>query len=202
VAVLPVWLAGLSAAISGTEPKVYWYLSRSSAFVAYVLLWASMAFGLSITNRLARLWPGAPTTFELHQLTGLLGLGFSLLHGLALLGDRYIGYTLAEVLVPFANTGYRPVWVGLGQIALYGTVLVGLTFYARKHIGQRAWRAIHFLSFAVYALALAHGIMSGTDTGATWAVWLYWVSGGSLLFLTIYRVLITRGAASGAPARR
>lgn len=200
VAVLPVWLPGLSKAVTGTEPKVFWYLSRSSAFVAYILLWASMAFGIAITNKMARLWPGAPTTFELHQLTGLLGLGFALLHALVLLGDRYIGYSLAGILVPFAGAGYRPGWVGLGQLSLYGTALVGLTFYVRKHIGQRRWRAIHFLSFAVYAMALVHGIMSGTDTGERWASGLYWITGGSLLLLTVYRVLAGRYVTSGASA--
>jgi predicted ferric reductase len=202
VAVLPAWLPSLSAATTGAEPHAYWYLSRSSAFVGYVMLWASMAFGLMISNKLGRLWPGAPTTFELHQLTGLLGLGFSLLHGLALLGDRYIGYSLTGVLVPFAGTGYRPVWVGLGQIALYGAALVGLTFYVRKYIGQRAWRVIHFFSYAVFALALVHGITSGTDTGEPWAVALYWGSGGILLFLTIYRVLAARFVASAAAVKR
>ena len=202
VAVLPLWLPGLSAATTGVEPKVFWYVSRASAFVAYVLLWASMAFGLLISNKLGRLWPGAPMTFELHQLTGLLGLGFGLLHALALLGDRYIGYTLGQVLVPFAGTDYRPEWVGLGQIALYGSVLVGLTFYVRKYIGQRTWRVIHFLSFGVFALALIHGIMSGTDTGAPWAVWIYWLSAGGLVFLTIYRILAARFVPSGAAAKR
>jgi predicted ferric reductase len=201
LALLPAWLPGLSTAVTGTQPKVFWYVSRSSALVAYVLLWASMASGLGISNKLGRLWPGAPTTFELHQLTSLLGLGFALVHALVLLGDHYIGYTLAQVLVPFASSGYRPEWVGLGQIALYGSALVGLTFYVRKHIGQRAWRAIHFLSFAVYTLALGHGILSGTDTGSIWASVMYWASGGILLFLTIYRVLAARYVTT-APVRR
>ncbi|HET9492639.1 MAG TPA: hypothetical protein VFR15_00240 [Chloroflexia bacterium] len=202
VAVLPAWLPLLSAATTGVEPKAYWYLSRSSGFVAYVMLWASMAFGLLISNRLGRLWPGAPATFDMHQLTGLLGLGFAALHAVVLLGDRYIGYSLADLLVPFGSTGYRPLWVGLGQIALYGAALVGLTFYVRKYIGQRAWRVIHFFSFAVFALALAHGIASGTDTGEPWAIALYWGSGGVLLFLTIYRVLAARYVTSGAAVKR
>src|SRR3954470_23889652 len=62
----------------------FWYLSRSSALVAYVMLWASMAFGVSITNKLSRIWPGAPLTFDLHQYTSLLGLGFVVLHVLSL----------------------------------------------------------------------------------------------------------------------
>src|SRR5574341_647780 len=154
VVVLPTWLPGLSASLLGASPKAYWYLSRASAMVAYGLLWLSMALGLLITNKMARLWPGAPTAFDLHQHASLLGLAFALFHGLILMGDKYIHYTLAQVLLPFASAGYRPVWVGLGQIALYLLAIVGLSFYVRRSIGHRAWRLIHYLSFVLYALAL------------------------------------------------
>ncbi|NCC36175.1 MAG: hypothetical protein EOM24_29810, partial [Chloroflexia bacterium] len=69
VVLLPSWLPGLSASLLGAEPKAYWYLARSSAMVAYALLWLSMVFGLLMTNRLARLWPGGPVAFDLHQYT-------------------------------------------------------------------------------------------------------------------------------------
>lgn len=191
VVALPTWLPGLSASLLGAEPKAYWYLARSSAFVAYGLLWLSMVFGLLMTNKLARAWPGGPAAFDLHQHTSLLGLAFALFHGLILLGDRYIQATLAQVLVPFAYSGFAPLWVGLGQLALYGLALVGLSFYVKDRIGRRMWRLLHFISFAVFALALAHGIWSGSDSGAPWAAAIYWVSGGGVLFLTAYRVLAT-----------
>ena len=189
LAVLPVWLPQVSTSLAGPEPKAYWYLSRASALVAYVLLWHSMMLGLGMTNRLARLWPGGPAAFDLHRHASLLGLVFALFHALVLMGDRYIGYTFAQVFTPFASASYRPLWVGLGQIGLYGMALVGLSFYVRGAIGQRLWRLIHFLSFAVFLLALVHGLLSGTDSPAVWARGLYWLSGGSLLFLTIYRLL-------------
>src|SRR5574341_1204377 len=116
VVVLPTWLPGLSASLLGNEPKAYWYLSRASAMVAYGLLWLSMAFGLIITNKLARVWPGGPTAFDLHQFASLIGLAFALFHALILMGDKYVNYNLAQVLVPFNSSGYKPVWVGLGQI--------------------------------------------------------------------------------------
>ena len=116
---IPTWVPILGASLVGAEPKAYWYLSRASALAAFVLLWVSMASGLIISNKLARIWPGAFTAFDLHQFTSLLGLGFAVLHVLTLLGDRYIGYSLVQVLVPFANAPYRPLWVALGQVALY-----------------------------------------------------------------------------------
>lgn len=192
VVVLPAWLPGLSASLLGPSPKAYWYLSRASAMVAYGLLWFSMAFGLLITNKMARLWPGAPTAFDLHQHASLLGLAFALFHGLILMGDKYMNYTLAQLLVPFASTGYRPFWVGLGQIAFYLLGIVGLSFYVRKAIGHGTWRLIHYLSFALYALALVHGLFSGTDSTTSWAHNLYGISGASLLFLATYRILVSR----------
>lgn len=202
VVVLPRWLPGLSGSLLGAEPKAYWYLARSSALVAFGLLWLSMALGLTITSKVARIWPGGPTIFDTHQFTSLLALVFGLFHALILLGDTYINYTLAQVLVPFRSRAFQPLWVGLGQIALYLLAVVGFSFYARPWIGRRAWRIIHFLSFAVFLLALAHGIGSGTDTRVFWIRAMYWLSGGSLLFLTIYRVLIVRGMSRERQSRQ
>jgi len=196
VFVLPYWLPGLSSSLVGADAHGYWFLARASAWVAFALLWLSLAFGLLITNRLARLWPGGPTAFDLHQHVSLLALAFALFHALILLGDHYIGYSLATLLVPFASRDYRPLSVGLGQLAFYALALVGLSFYVRRRIGHRVWRVLHYLSFAVFLLALGHGLWSGTDSGAGWARAMYWGSGGSVLFLTVFRVLVS-GRASG-----
>ena len=189
---IPTWVPVLGASIVGTDPKVFWYLSRASAFTAFVLIWVSMASGLFISNKLARIWPGAFTAFDLHQFTSLLGLGFAVSHALILLGDSFITYNLVQVLVPFGGTSYRPLWTGLGQIALYLSVLVTFTFYIRKQIGTRLWRVIHFLSYAMFAIALLHGIGSGTDSGNVWISWIYWYAGLSLVALTIYRVAVSK----------
>lgn len=197
---LPSLLPGLAASLLGPEPKVYWYLARSTAFVAYALLWLAMALGLMMTNRLARLWPGGPLAFDLHEHASILGLAFGLFHALILLGDRYMNYTFGQILVPFASGGAAAGWVGLGQAGLYLMGIVGLSFYLRPLIGRAGWRLIHFLSFVIFGLVLLHGVMSGSDSGTVWAQALYWLSGGSLLFLTVYRVLVS--ATRPAPARR
>jgi predicted ferric reductase len=189
--VLPNWLPGLSQSLLGGEPKAYWYLSRASALVAFALVWLSMATGLIITNKLARLWPGGPIAFDLHQFTSLLGLAFGLFHALILLGDKYINYTLVQILIPFNSVDYKPIWVGLGQVGFYLLVIVSFSFYIRKRIGHRAWRVIHFFSFLALVLALVHGMLSGTDSALDWLRGFYWASGASLLFLTVYRVVIS-----------
>ena len=52
--VLPAWMPNLESSLFGSDPKAFWYLSRGSAFVAMTLLWISMALGLTITNKMAR----------------------------------------------------------------------------------------------------------------------------------------------------
>lgn len=186
---LPGWLPGLAGSLTGDAPKAYWYLSRGSALVAFAFLWLSMGLGLIISNKLARLWPGGPVAFDIHQSTSLLGLAFALFHALILMGDAYIAYTFRQILVPFASEGYKSLWVGLGQIGIYGWAVIALSFYVRARIGTRSWRLVHFFSFMIFALVMLHGIFSGTDSGDHWVVRLYWCAGASLLFLMVYRIL-------------
>ena len=191
LAVLPIWLPALSTSLFGPDPRGYWYLTRASGLVAYALAWMSMMFGVLISNRLARMWPGGPTALALHEHTSLLALAFTAFHALILLliQDQYIHYALPDIVIPFAGATYRPIQVGLGQIALYAFAVVTVTFYLRRQIGQRAWRVIHGVSYAVFVLALLHGILSGTDSTNLW-VWLYYAATGiSLLFLTLYRLI-------------
>ena len=189
VVLLPTWLPNLSFSLSGQEPKAFWYLSRATAFVSLSLLWVSMALGLGITNKMARLWPGAPAAFAIHEYVSLLGLAFAVFHAIIILGDKFIGFTLLQLLIPFSTTSYRPLWVGLGQIGLYTWALVDLSFYIRPAIGQKTWRWLHYASFGMYVLGMFHGIFSGTDSSLLWAQQYYWFSGASLLFLFFVRIL-------------
>jgi predicted ferric reductase len=191
--VLPVWLPGLTTSLFGEARQVFWLLSRGTAMVGFILLWISMALGILITNRLAKLWPGGPAAFDLHQYTSLLGIGFGLFHALILLGDQYLRPSLFQILVPFANVNYRPVWVGMGQLAFYTWVLLVGSFYVRKQLGNKTWRLIHFVSFLTFALVMAHGILSGTDSSTGWAGLMYWAAGGTTLLLLFYRILTTVG---------
>lgn len=201
VMVLPAWMPHMATSLFGPDPKAYWYLSRGSAFVALSLLWASMALGLLLTNKIARSWPGVPAAFAVHEFISLLGIGFSLFHALVLLGDRYINYDLAQVAIPFASS-YEPVWVGLGQIGFYIMLILTLSFYVRQKIGQKAWRVIHYVSFLTYGMAFLHGLTSGSDTSLPWAQQYYWVSGGILLFLLMYRIVVSFPVKKSlAPAR-
>jgi predicted ferric reductase len=190
VSVLPHWIPGMVYSMSGEAAKVYWYLSRGSAILAYILLWVSMVLGLLMTNKMSRFWPGAPAAYDLHEYVSLLGMAFVLFHALILMGDSYIKINLLQVLLPFASENYRPVQVALGQIGFYVWIIVVGTFYIRKKIGTKTWRLIHFASFLMFLFAMLHGITSGTDTSTGWMQIIYWGSAASLVFLTVYRILM------------
>jgi predicted ferric reductase len=199
---LPTWLPNMASSLTGTDPKVFWYLSRATAFVSLTILWLSMALGLGITNKLARLWPGAPAAFAIHEYVSLLGLAFAVFHAMILLGDHYINFTVTQIFMPFSTINYRPTWTGIGQLALYLWLIVALSFYVRSKIGQKTWRSIHYLSFALFLMGLAHGLFAGTDSTADWARWYYWIAGSSLLFLLIYRIVNTITEKLMKPAAR
>ena len=189
VLVLPTWLPNLAFSLGGDAPKAYWYMSRATAFVSLSLLWLSMALGMGITNKMARAWPGAAAAFAVHEYVSLLGLAFAAFHAVVILGDHYINFTLLQLLVPFSTVGYRPLWVGVGQVGFYVWLIVALSFYIRSSIGQKTWRVLHYASFAMYLMGLFHGLFSGTDVTAPWAQNYYWISSGSLLFLLVGRIV-------------
>ncbi len=202
ILLLPTWLPNMATSLIGTDPKVYWYLSRATAFVSLSILWLSMALGLGMSNKMARLWPGAPAAFAVHEYVSLLGLAFALFHALILLGDHYINFTVAQIFTPFSTVDYRPTWTGIGQLGFYVWLIVALSFYVRSSIGPKTWRAIHYLSFAMYLMGLVHGLFGGTDATANWAHYYYWISGGSLLFLLVYRIINSITEKLFAPAKR
>ncbi len=195
VLALQTWWPGLAQSLIGAQPKAYWDLARTSGIVAYLLIWLSVAFGLIITNRFARLWPGGPVAFDLHQFASVLGLAFAAFHGLILLGDQYIGYTLPQIVIPFA-TSAQSFWVGLGQLAFYALIPIAFSFYFRRQIGTGVWRAIHYGSFITFALVTVHGLLAGSDATNPGVFGIYALTSLSVLFLTLYRI----GSLRHAPA--
>ena len=97
--------------------------------------------------------------------------------------------------MPFSGP-YRPIWVGIGQLALGLSLLVFLSFYVRKRIGQKRWRSLHYLSFVAFLGATVHGLMAGTDTAASWVVLGYAAHAAIVVFLLTYRIVL----ASARPA--
>jgi predicted ferric reductase len=172
--------------------KAYWYMARAGGIVSYLLLWLSVIWGLVLSTKIMHNLVPAPLAYGLHEFLSLATMLFVMAHAVVLLGDNYIGFNLFHLTVPFLAP-YEPLWTGLGTLGFYlATVLTG-SFYIRQQIGQRVWRILHYLTFVAYILALVHGVMAGTDSGLKLMKLLYLTTGGSVLFLIYYRLLILLG---------
>ncbi len=173
------WLFALNSV------QMMWYITRSAGLTAYLVLWLSVAWGLAVSSRILDTLLHRSFTYEYHQFLSLLAIGFILLHIVVLYFDRYLPYSLGQLLVPFLSP-YRPVWVGIGVVAFYLTLLVTLTFYLRSRIGMKAFRSIHVLSLAAYLGVAVHGLLSGTDSSLPAVQLMYAGTFLSTVFLLSY----------------
>jgi methionine sulfoxide reductase heme-binding subunit len=178
-----------------------WYTARAAGVVAYALLTGGVLLGVLLAGR-ARLprWPQFAVT-DVHRFIALLTGAFVALHVYALLLDTYVHTSLVAVVVPGASS-YRPLWVALGTVALELFAAVGLSNLLRKRLGHGRWRRIHYLTFAVWAAATAHGIGTGTDARAEWLRLLYVVAVGAVATAVAWRLGSRSVTPSRAPARR
>jgi sulfoxide reductase heme-binding subunit YedZ len=179
-----------------TLDHAWWLASRSAGIVAYLLLSASVVLGLAMALKLAP--PRhTPLLRAIHERIALVSLGALAAHGLLLLGDGFLRPGLGGILVPFAMS-YRPAWTGIGILAGYVTAGLSLTYYARRRIGARRWRAAHRLIPVAWGMAVVHVIGSGSDAGSLWLQVPLALTISAVLTLLGYRVL---GAHAARPAR-
>jgi cytochrome b561 len=57
---------------------------------------------------------------------------------------------------------------------------------------------VHYLTFALFVGALAHGVWTGTDTKMPAVQFSYLASGVAVLFLTFFRILAARSVTARA----
>jgi DMSO/TMAO reductase YedYZ heme-binding membrane subunit len=170
-----------------------WYAARAGGLVAYLLLSASVVVGLLLSSRtkLSR-WPRFALE-DVHRFLGILACAFIVLHGGALLLDRFVPISLSQLLVPGTDS-YRPLAVAFGIVAAELLAALAVANHYRRQLPHRVWRRLHYLNFAVWALALVHGLTAGTDAFTTWALLLYAGSAWLVLALLVHRVSLGWGA--------
>jgi sulfoxide reductase heme-binding subunit YedZ len=183
-------VAALVFAVSGAGANTVWYVVRATGVVAYGLITLTVVGGLLVSNR--SLPAGRPRVdvYEAHRFVSLLAISAAGFHAVTLLLDSYIGFSPSQILVPFTSS-YRPVAVALGIMALYGAIAIYVSFYLKRWTGHAAWRAIHYGSFAIFALASYHGILSGADTSRPWMLALYLGAIAAVVSLLMYRIVKT-----------
>jgi predicted ferric reductase len=193
-------LAGLTVTIFGgvasqavsdwlaTEPdRLAWYGIRLLGILSWAALTGSVIYGLLLSTGILDAIAHRTVSFALHQELSALGLGLALVHAALLSIDSSVPFSVTELVVPFAAP-YRPVWVGLGQLGLYLTALIVASFWARKRLGQRTWRRLHYLTFVIALATTLHALMAGSDSGAPFALPMYASATIAMVALLAYRV--------------
>jgi methionine sulfoxide reductase heme-binding subunit len=146
----------------------HWYIIRAAGAMTLILFTLTTALGLINRSRWAtERWPRFVID-RVHRNVALLAVVFLCLHIIMVVTDSFVSTPLLSVLIPF-TAGYRPLWTGLGAIAFDLMIAITITSLLRARLGHRTWRAIHWLAYASWPIAVAHGIGSGTDA---WTIWM------------------------------
>lgn len=176
-----------------------WLLIRGSGLAAFVLLAMAVLWGLLISTRVLGRAAGAKPVTWFHESLSIGALVAAAVHAVALGLHDFVDFTWTEVFVP-GVAAWRPVAVAFGVVAFYALAVITLSFYLKPLIGQRAWRALHTLSFGVYVAALAHGLLAGTDRAHPAVVAMYAALTAATVLLIAIRV--SQSLAPAPAARR
>lgn len=154
-------MTGLVPLAAGPSPL--WYATRAGGTVALALLTATVALGVAVGGRYT---PRRIARFEvsaLHRNLSVLTLAFLSLHIVTAILDTFVHLGWLVTVVPF-TASYRPLWLGLGTVAFDLLLAVAASSAVRLRLGQRWWKAVHWLAYAAWPVALFHAAGTGTDT--------------------------------------
>ncbi len=165
----------------------FWYATRATGLMALVLLTVTMVLGITTTVRAkARQWPGFAQQ-EMHRRLSMMAAVFVALHVATSVLDTYVHIGWAAIVVPFTS-GYDSFWVGVGAISLDLMAAVFVTSLLRSRLRPGTWRAVHWLAYLCWPIALAHTFGMGTDSGERWVIALGVVCVVAVLTALAWRV--------------
>jgi methionine sulfoxide reductase heme-binding subunit len=186
----------VSSLVAASSPTTLWYLTRATGVVALLLLTGAVVLGVlsSIrwrSERLPRFLVGG-----LHRNVTLLAVAFVVVHVVTTVADGYAPVGLKDALIPFVSP-YRPVWLGLGAVAFDLLLALVVTSFLRARLGYRLWRAVHWLAYASWPVALLHSFGTGSDVRLGWMAWVGF--GCFALVAASVLVRVARSTAASGP---
>jgi hypothetical protein len=172
---------------SAVDGHALWYLTRGTGAISLLLLTASVVLGIADVRRLSS--PRMPrfVVDGLHQTVSLLVIVTLAIHIGTTLVDSFAPIRLVDAVVPFFSS-YRPVWIGLGAVAFDLLLAIAITSIVRARLGYRAWRAVHWLAYACWPVALVHGLGAGSDVRGGFALFLSLGCAGAVIVAVLIRL--------------
>jgi len=158
-----------AALIAATSKQALWFASRGTGVVCLLLLTTSVVLGIMTSVRFeARGWPRFVIE-GVHRNVSLLILVFVAIHIATTVIDGFAPIGFLDAVVPFRSP-YRTAWLGLGAVALDLLLALAITSLLRVRLGLRIWRAVHWLAYVCWPVALVHGLGTGSDTREPWMI--------------------------------
>jgi len=178
----------MSAATVIAGSQGLWFVSRGSGLALLVAFSAAVVLGVaarlgSAPRRLPRF-----VFAELHRTLALFSVAFLGLHVVTAILDPFVTIGWAATVLPLAS-GYRALAIGFGALAvdLGGAVLV--TSLARRRLGYRAWRAVHWLAYLAWPAAFVHSLTAGNDLRIWWVALIEWGCATAVSTAIVARIL-------------
>jgi methionine sulfoxide reductase heme-binding subunit len=157
----------VSVPLATIGPSAYWYLARGTGAVALVLLTASVVIGILGSLRVsADRWPRFAVD-AVHRDVSLLVIVLLAVHIVTSVLDSFAPIALTASVIPFGSS-YRPLWLGLGALSFDLLLALAVTSLVRRRLGYQRWRAVHWLAYACWPVAVLHGLGTGSDTKSWW----------------------------------
>jgi len=181
------------------NPHLWWYVSRSTGIVAWLLLTASVLWGIVLATDLFPRWRRPAWLADMHRWLAGMTFFFIAGHLAALVFDGFTDFGARELLVPFASE-WRPTAIAVGVIALWLLIAVEVTALFARRLSNRWWRDVHIASYFVFWSVCVHGALAGTDASKTMYIVTATVALAAVAFAASYRVL-TRDLPKRAPVR-
>ncbi|HQR26468.1 MAG TPA: ferric reductase-like transmembrane domain-containing protein [Nocardioides sp.] len=168
--------------------EALWALGRGTGVVALVMF--TLALVLGIVTRSGRPLPGLGRfgAAELHRTVALTGTGLVLAHLGSLFLDPYAQLRLVDMVVPFLGVA-KPLWLGLGTLAVDLLAVVTVVSLLRHRVGPRVFRAVHWATYLLWPVAVLHALGNGTDAASAWMVGLVAVSTGAVASAVAWRLM-------------
>lgn len=167
--------------------EVLWALGRGNGIVALAFMTLSVALG--VATRSARPLFALPRfgVADVHRFVALAGTLLVGLHMGLLFMDPYAKLKLIDFVVPFLGS-YRPIWQGLGTVAVDLLIVIVITSLLRQRLGVRTFRVIHWTTYLLWPIAMAHALGNGTDTGRLWFMTFAGVCALLVIIAVVFRL--------------
>lgn len=174
--------------MSGQFDEAMWALGRGTGTVALVVFTLSLVMGVVARSGRTAFGLSRFGINEVHRTAALTGVGLIVVHVTSLLLDPWAQLRLVDLVVPFLGAR-RPLWLGLGTVAIDLLLVITVVSLLRDRVGPRVFRTVHWATYLLWPVALLHGLGNGTNTGSLWFTAVAVACSAAVLAALLWRLL-------------